>query len=53
VYVGFQFVAAQGNEEKLRTARNALIWTIIGGAVLLGAEVIMRVIQATANSLAI
>lgn len=53
VYVGFQFVAAQGNEEKLRTARNALIWTVVGGVILLGAEVIMGVIQATMQSLAI
>jgi hypothetical protein len=52
VYVGFQFVAAQGAEEKIRDARNALIWTVIGGAILLGAEAIMAVIEATANSLA-
>lgn len=53
VYVGFSFVAAQGNEEKLRTARSALIWTIVGGAILLGAEAIMGIIEATAESLAI
>lgn len=53
VYVGFQFVAAQGNEEKLRTAKNAMLWTVIGGAILLGAEVIMGIIQSTANALSI
>jgi hypothetical protein len=52
VYVGFTFVAAQGNEEKLRTARTSFMWTVIGGAILLGAEAIMRVIEATANSFA-
>ncbi len=51
VYVGFTFVAAQGNEEKLRTARTSFMWTVIGGAILLGSEAIVRVIEATANSL--
>ncbi|HYE23300.1 MAG TPA: pilin [Candidatus Paceibacterota bacterium] len=51
IYVGFKFVVAQGNEEKLREARSALVWTIIGGLILLGAEAISLVIQETAGSL--
>ncbi len=51
VYVGFLFVAAQGNEEKIRSARSALVWTLIGGLILLGATAISKVIQATANTL--
>ncbi len=53
VYVGFQFVAAQGNEEKLRDARTALIWTIVGGVILLGAEMIVGIIRETADALSI
>lgn len=51
VYVGFQFVAAQGNEEKIRSARSALMWTVIGGLVLLGAKAIGLVIQGTVQAL--
>lgn len=51
VYVGFLFVAAQGAEEKIRDARNALLWTVVGGLILLGAETIARVIGATVEAL--
>lgn len=51
VWVGAQFVFAQGQEEKIRDARNALMWTVIGGLVLLGAEAISIVIQATVSTL--
>jgi len=51
VYVGFLFVVGQGNEEKISEAKKALMWTVIGGLVLLGAQAISLVIQATVNSL--
>ena len=51
VWVGFLFVAAQGNAEKIQSARSALMWTVIGGLVLLGAEAISQVIQATVATL--
>lgn len=51
VYVGFLFVAAQGNEEKIRSARSALVWTVIGGLILLGASAISAVIQATVGTI--
>ncbi len=51
VYVGFLFVKAQGNEEELRSARSALMWTVIGGLVLLGAQTIGMVIRSTVDSL--
>lgn len=51
IWVGFLFVAARGNEEKLRNARQAFFWTIIGGLILLGAEGLSRVIQSTASAL--
>ncbi len=51
VFVGFKFVTAQGVEKKLTEAKSALMWTVIGGLVLLGAQTIAMVIQATVNSL--
>lgn len=51
VWVGFLFVAARGSEENLRKAKSAFFWTVIGGLILLGAEAIARVIQATASAL--
>lgn len=47
VYVGFKFVVAQGNEEKIKEARSALVWTVIGGLILLGAQAISLVIRET------
>lgn len=51
VYVGFLFVSAQGNNEKLSTARSALLWTVVGGLLLLGAQAISMAISATVQSL--
>ena len=51
VYVGFLFVAARGNEEKISSARQALIWTIVGGLILLGARAISDVIQSTVGTI--
>ena len=51
IYVGFKFVAAQGNEERIKEARAALVWTVIGGLILLGAEAISLVIQETTEAL--
>ena len=51
VWVGFLFVAAQGSEEKIRDARSALVWTVVGGLILLGAQAISLAVQATAAAL--
>lgn len=51
VWVGFLFVFAQGKEESIRSARQALFWTIIGGILLLGAEAISLVLKATVQNL--
>lgn len=52
VWTGFQFVVAQGNEEKLSKARTTLLWTVIGAAIILGAQLIASIIAATAASIA-
>ncbi|MEO6536289.1 MAG: hypothetical protein ABIT47_01220 [Candidatus Paceibacterota bacterium] len=51
IYVGFLFVMAQGNEEKIRSARSALVWTVIGALILLGANAIGLVIKSTVSGL--
>lgn len=51
VYVGFLFVAARGNSEKLQSAKSALVWTVIGGLILLGATAIQLVITGTVRSI--
>lgn len=51
IYSGFLFVTAQGNEEKLKTAKSALVWSIAGTAVLLGSWVLAGAIGATIEEL--
>jgi hypothetical protein len=51
LYCGWLFIDAQGNEEKLKKARNAFMWTIVGGIVILGISGIFQVIQGTLNEL--
>ncbi len=51
VWTGFLFVQAQGNEEKIRNARSALMWAVLGGLLLLGAQALSMVIKATIETL--
>jgi hypothetical protein len=51
IYTGFLFVQAQGNSEKLTKAKNALLYTLIGGALLLGAFVIANAIGTTVDNI--
>ncbi|MCK5021745.1 MAG: hypothetical protein KAR54_00650 [Candidatus Pacebacteria bacterium] len=51
IYSGFLFVKARGKPEELKSARETLMWTIIGIAVLLGASVLSAVIKGTIQSL--
>jgi hypothetical protein len=50
VYVGFLFVTARGEPAALTTAKKALLWTIIGGVILLGAKAITLGVCATAQA---
>src|SRR3989344_7519751 len=38
VYVGFLFVRARGEPAALTTARQALLWTVVGALILLGSQ---------------
>ena len=51
IYSGFLFVKAQGKPEDLITARKALMWTLIGAAVILGASLFSYAIQGTVDEI--
>lgn len=51
IFSGFLYVMAQGNPEKIKKAHNALLYTAIGTAILLGAWVISNVITTTIKQL--
>lgn len=51
IYTGFLFVTALGNSEKLKKAKQALVYTLIGAALLLGAFVIAEAIQGTVKEI--
>ena len=50
IYVGFKFIAAQGNPAKLEAARKFLLGIVIGIAILLGAQAIVLIIKNTLTS---
>lgn len=52
VYVGFLFVTAQGVPASITAARSALLWTVVGALILLGAKAIQVGITATVKALA-
>ncbi len=41
---GFQFVTAQGNEEKIKKAKDTFKWTVIGVAIIIGARLIITIL---------
>lgn len=51
VFVGYKFVVARGNPAKITEARQALLWTVVGALILLGAKAIAIGICETTNAL--
>ena len=51
IYCGFLFVSARGNSEKLTKAKDTLLYTLIGAAILLGSWAIAQLISATVTEL--
>lgn len=51
VYCGFLFVQARGKSKELEEAKKALLYTIIGAAILLGSWTIAQLISETVLSL--
>ncbi len=50
IYAGFMYVTAQGNESKVSKAHKALLYAVIGGLLILGANIILAVIQGTVDA---
>lgn len=53
VYVGFLFVTARGEPAEITKARTALLWTVVGALILLGAKAIALGITATVQALSV
>ena len=51
IYSGFLFVQARGNPGEIEKAKNSLVYTLIGAAILLGAWAIAQLISETVLSL--
>lgn len=53
ILAGFKYVTARGDEKQISSAHQTLTYTIVGGAIVLGAQVIASAIKATVNELGI
>ncbi|MEI7689309.1 MAG: TrbC/VirB2 family protein [Candidatus Nomurabacteria bacterium] len=51
IYAGFLYVKAQGNSGELEVAHRTLLYTVIGGVLLLGAYVIAQAIGSTVTDI--
>lgn len=51
IYCGFLFVKARGKPEEINKAKEALLYTLIGAAILLGSWAIAQMIQTTVTGL--
>lgn len=50
MYAGYLFVTAAGNSEQVSSAKKALLWAVVGGVIVLGAKIIIGVIQGTVTA---
>ena len=53
IYAGFKYVTAGGDEGKIAKAHQMLLWTVVGAAILLGAQVLATAISGTIKELGI
>lgn len=51
IYTGLLFVMAQGNETKIKEAKQMFFYVIIGTAIILGAKVLVAIVENTMNAL--
>jgi hypothetical protein len=51
IYSGFLFIKARGNSEEIGKAKDALMYTLIGAAILLGSWALAQLISDTVLSL--
>ncbi len=50
IYAGFKYVMGQGNPAEIANANRALLYAVIGGVLILGAWIILEVIQGTVDA---
>lgn len=50
IYAGFLFVMDRGSEKNLSKAKNALLYALIGGVLIIGANALLLVIQGTVDA---
>lgn len=53
IYSGFMYVMAKGNENEIKRAHRALLYSAIGTAILLGAWSIVNVVSNTVDKLTV
>jgi len=51
IFAGFMYVTAAGDETKIKKAHQSLLYAAIGTAILLGAGVIVKVLEGTIDQL--
>lgn len=52
IYAGYKYVTARGNPGALKEAHQAILWTLIGSAVVIGAYAIRQIVYDTVTNLA-
>jgi len=53
IYSGFLFITAGGNKDKIEKAKDFALYTLIGAGIIIGAEVIITVLENTASGLGV
>lgn len=51
IYAGFLFVTAGGDENQIETAKDTALYVAIGAAIILGADLIIAVLENTTESI--
>ncbi len=51
MYAGFMLVTARGDTTKIATGKTALTWALVGGVLILGADLLITVIESTVDSI--
>ncbi len=50
IYSGFLYVTARGNPEQIKTATNSIVYALIGAVLILGASVLIEIIEGTVTA---
>lgn len=53
IYAGFLFVTAGGDETQIEDAKSTALYVAIGAAIILGADLIIAVLENTASSIGV